>query len=289
MDAERSERRALAALPLHQPIDNMKLTVLLLALFCASLLAGRASAQETLAYSGKEPVAILEMEEPIDLYEGGRGLITLEGPSGLFINPTSGTLPEGAMTLQYCFFLPENDWDTVGHGLLFGYGITDWLEVGAIANFIDNGADPSAVGPLVRIRLLKDTATTPEFSIGYYGRYGNDLIKKSGLFAAMFKRIPIGDESGFVRSVGLHGGFRNVWEGKANNSTHRFYGGAEVQLPLRLYMVGEVSTDQNAAKTPYSFGGQWRMGGINISVAGIQPGGLSSPGFYFGVGSQLQF
>jgi len=35
-----------------------------------------------------------------------RGLITLEGPSGMFINPTSATLPQGRIILNYCVFVP---------------------------------------------------------------------------------------------------------------------------------------------------------------------------------------
>ena len=38
--------------------------------------------------AGKEMTTAAEPQ-----YEGGRGLLTLQGPSGMFINPTSGTLP----------------------------------------------------------------------------------------------------------------------------------------------------------------------------------------------------
>jgi hypothetical protein len=268
----------------------MKLILLPCFILCLALVASPAFAQDdTFSAPGKEAIAPVAPEAPIDLYEGGRGLITLEGPAGLFINPTSGTLPAGAATLQYCFFLPTNNFNLVGHGLLAAYGVTDWLEIGGIGNYIDNDADPAAGGPMVRIRLLKDEGMLPEFSVGYYGRYGTQSIRKSGMFAAAFKRFPIGDESGVLRSVGAHIGVREVWEGPNNDDTFRAWLGAEAQLPLRIYMVGEVSTDQNAAKTPYSYGLQWRMGGINISVAGIQNGGTKNNAFYFGVGSQLQF
>src|SRR5688572_26767682 len=42
-------------------------------------------------------------------YEGGRGLITLEGISGMFLNPTSGTLPARSLTAQYCVGILERN------------------------------------------------------------------------------------------------------------------------------------------------------------------------------------
>lgn len=226
------------------------------------------------------------------IYEGGRGLITTEGPSGMFMNPTSGTLPAHAATLQYCFLLPTNDFSEImGHGALLAYGVTDFLEIGAIGNYVDfdGGDDPSALGPMVRLRLMQDTAYLPEVSVGYYGKFGDDALDQQAAFAALYKRIPIGDESGFVRSLGIHGGVRNVWDDPQD--TFRGYGGLEVQLPLRLYLVGEVSTDDNAVDTPYAYGVQWRLGGINISVANVHTGnpGFDSESFYFGIGSAMQF
>lgn len=70
-------------------------------------------------------------------YEGGRGLLTLEGPSGMFINPTSATLPKDAGTLQYCVFFPNNKTDVVGHGLVGSYGLSDEFELGAQSTLVD--------------------------------------------------------------------------------------------------------------------------------------------------------
>src|SRR2546423_3275958 len=68
-----------------------------------------------------------------------RGLITLEGPSGMFINPTSATLPQGTFILNYCVFVPTlpEGLSLVGHGILLSYGVTDWLEVGFIGDLLD--------------------------------------------------------------------------------------------------------------------------------------------------------
>jgi len=263
---------------------NISFTCALIALAVTPVFA-----QDFKAGGGKEWV----QSEPVEaLYEGGRGLITLEGPTGMFLNPTSGTLPGGAFTLQYCFLLPTNDFSEVmGNGLLLAYGITDFLEVGVMANYIaiDGASDPASVGPQVRIRLLKDTTYLPEFSIGYYGRFGDDPLDQHGIYAAAFKRLPIGDESGVVKSLGFHAGVRQVWDTPEDDDTFRVYGGMEVQLPLRLYLVGEVSSKDNVPKTPYAYGVQWRFGGINVSIAGMQDGTFKNDAFWFGIGTALSF
>ncbi len=252
-----------------------------------TLLASVVGAGLALGGDKTPPVTAAAPEAP---YEAGRGLITLEGPSGLFINPTSATLPAGAFTGQYCFFLPENDSDPWGHGLMLAYGVTDWLEVGAIGNYVDVSGDPIGGGPLARIRLTKDEGWVPQISIGGYSVFGDDPVARYGAFGAFYKRIPI-DENGFVKSIGIHGGLRKTWHDGAFEDVFNVYGGLEIQLPARFYLVGEVSTrDDDAQKeVPYAFGIQWRAGGINVSVAGIQDGTLDEPGFYFGIGTALNF
>ena len=227
-------------------------------------------------------------------FEAGRGLITLEGPSGMFINPTSATLPRNSFTLQYCFFLPDNSSDVIGHGLLAAYGVTDWLELGATGNYIDlnAGADDElyGAGPFARIRLIEPDGIRPQVSIGGYSRFSDDdPLNKVGAFAAAYSRVPL-DESGFVKSLGFHYGVRNVWQDVGEDSFNGFFG-AELQLPYRLYIVGEVSTRDDDAQedVPYAFGVQWRAAGVNISVAGIQDGNLDDPGFYFGIGYGITF
>ena len=69
----------------------------------------------------------------------------------------------------------------------------------------------------------------------------------------------------------------------------------ELQLPARVYVVGEVSTTDRYASstntTPYAFGLQWRAGGINLSAGLTIPnlGGFKHPSFFFGIGPQLKF
>ncbi len=227
-------------------------------------------------------------------YEAGRGLITLEGPTGMFINPTSATLPQGAFTAQYCFFAPDLNNDNLAHGWLAAYGLTDALEVGVVANYVDVDSDPFAIGPYVRARLMKNAGLVPQVSIGYYGRYGDDILQQNGVFAAAYNRFGIGDESGFFKALGLHYGLRANWyeNDYGPDDAFRGYFGAELQMPYRLYLVGEISTEDEDfdQKLPFSYGLQWRAAGVNISAAMVQPGYIEGgPGFYFGIGSQLTF
>ena len=241
---------------------------------CVAMLAGLAIAEET-------------------QYEGGRGLLTLEGPSGLFINPTSGTLPKNYSTIQYCLLFPNNENDVVAHGLLGAYGITDELEVGAQGNYIDlREADDSLSGggPFTRYRLTKDKAGgIPQISVGAYSHLiGDDELWKIGAFVAVYKRLPISD-NGVVRALGLHAGAKNVWvddEFNPDNQTASVYGGAELQLPLRLYAVGEIQSrdDDFQENTPYAVGLQWRAAGIAMSLAALQDGTFDDPSFFYGIG-----
>lgn len=230
-----------------------------------------------------------------DIYNGGRGLITLTGPTGLFINPTSGTIGEGGATAQYCFFLPAGStFDPSGHGWIGSYGITDEFEIGFISLYV-NGPDVFSGGPQLRYRFLKDEGPDswiPELSLVGYGRWG-DSVGVWGLGPAAFKRFPIGDGSGFLKSFGVHGGLRYE-RNDDTSSTDLFngYGGAELELPANFYLVGEVSSEESGrgeTKVPYGLGIQWRNGLFNVTTAGVQDGTLEGMKFYFGVGLGFQF
>jgi hypothetical protein len=226
-------------------------------------------------------------------YEGGRGLLTLEGPTGMFINPTSATLPQDYGTLQYCIIFPNNENDVIGHGLLGSYGVTDDLELGAHGNYIDlRDASDEFVsgGPFARYRITRDEpGGIPQIGVGAYSRIiGDDELEKVGVFAAAYKRFPI-REDGFLRSVGIHLGAKNLWvddEFNPDDTTASGYGGIEFQFPLRLYAIGEVQTrdDDFQEDTPYAFGLQWRAAGIAMSAAGIQDGTFDEPSFFYGIG-----
>lgn len=229
---------------------------------------------------------------PESQYEAGRGLLTLQGPSGMFINPTSATLPKGAFTAQYCLFFPKDSTAIVGHGWMASYGITDWLELGAISNLVDLNRpvdkELGVGGPMIRIRLLKDEQWWPQLSVGAYAKFGTHALNQYTAFAAAYKRVPI-DESGVLKSIGFHAGVRGSWfdkEAVKSNSVNPYFG-TEFQLPYRIYLVGEIGTKGNTQgkrdeRFPYAFGAQWRLAGVNLSVAGIQPGDTKKIGVFTG-------
>lgn len=222
-----------------------------------------------------------------EVYEANRGLVTLTGPSGMFINPTSATLPQGAFTAQYCFFLPDFDFDgTMAHGGLLSYGITDWLEAGALLLFLTDTPQGTvfAAGPEVRVRLLKHDGWIPQVSVGGYGHIGDDLIEDAGVFAALTERFDL--QSDFLQSIALHAGVRENWT--HSDDSFRGYFGLEFQLPARIYLIGEVATESSVDnEVPWAAGLQWRAGGINISAAAMQSGASSDVGFWFGIGTQF--
>ncbi len=269
---------------------------LLKAMFAAaSLLA--LSAGETRA--GIESIESKEIAPPAPEppYEAGRGLLTLQGPTGMFINPTSATLPQGSFTIQYCNIYVNTRSEVVGHGWLASYGITDWLELGGLANVVQvpGNRNLGLGGPLLRVRLLRDKEWWPQLSIGFYGKYGTNALQQSTVFLAAYKRIPI-DEDGFFKSFALHVGIRESWYKKdfAKNDSFNAYGGAELQLPYRVYLIGEIGTKGNTpagsdSEVPYAFGLQWRLGAVNISLSGIQDGTMDRLSIFYGVGTMIPF
>jgi hypothetical protein len=253
------------------------------------------------AFAGQATGKMSKEPAPMEQYEAGRGLITLEGPSGMFINPTSATLPKGAYTFQYCLLFPNTDSEVIGQGIMTSFGVTDWLEIGGLGNYIIANRDKPTErefglgGPLIRIRLLKDESWWPQLSVGGYGKYGTSALEQTTAFLAAYKRVPI-SEDGFVRSLGFHAGVRSSWFHKdaAEANTVEGYFGGEVQLPARLYVVGEIGTrgrTQNVYhdRIPYAFGLQWRLAGVSLSTAMIQRGNDHELSYWFGIGSGWQF
>ncbi len=230
------------------------------------------------------------LNDPPD-YNPGRGLITLEGVTGMFLNPTSGTMPQGTFTAQYCIaILKQNDDEEYQHTAMFGYGVTDWLEVGGffrISELDNSDHSLGAGGPYVRVRLLKDEEIIPELSVGFISRNGNDALYKQTLFVAASKRIPI-DEDGFLRGVRVHLGFRQIWQDEDVNEKDGsiVYVGGEIDLPLDLHIVSEVSSrDDLFNHHPWSIGVQWRPNNrFGLSFAGVQSGNDDRLSLYIGVG-----
>jgi hypothetical protein len=225
-----------------------------------------------------------------------RGLITLEGPSGMFLNPTSATLPQGAFAFGYCIVLTNQDIDILGHSMFLSYGVRDWLELGVVANMFNfrtsGGELPRGSygdgGPMARIRLVRDRSWWPEVSLGGYSKWGTDNFDSNNIFLAASKTFPI-DEKGFVKTVTVQGGFRESWLQAPDRNTNRFYGGLEVQLPGNLYVVGEVTqfASRKDEFMPWAAGIQWRGRKFGITAAIVQSGDDDPPSIYLGIGGGL--
>src|SRR4051812_33587825 len=206
----------------------------------------------------------LEKEGPVvevPTARTSRGLITLEGPSGMFINPTSATLPKGTFILNYCVFVPTlpEGVSLVGHGILLSYGVFDWLEVGFTGDLLDLSIGDTentyvVGGPEVRIRLLRDLSDKwwPEVSIGTYFHLGTPsgplgTLNGYNAFLAASKTVPI-CERGFLKSITFQGGFRTQFLSSAaedavgESTSERGYGGIEVRLPWNFYAIAEVTS-----------------------------------------------
>jgi len=262
-------------------------------LLSETAVVGEAGGGPSLGTGGVDVQKAVVFDDSEQGYKGGRGLITLQGQSGMFLNPTSGTLNRGQLTTQYCVFFQEYGTQLVGHALLVDYGLTDFIDFGGFGTLVDApGLTPrGVVGGHGRIRILKDESWWPELSIGGIwldGGASSDFLSRMQGWAAMSKHIDI-DPDGILRSVRGHFGYMYT----ANNElpvpdTQILYAGVELELPYSLYLVGEGSSnDLNTSPMrgmAYAAGLQWKPNSVlGISIAHMRPLGLKD-GFYFGIG-----
>jgi len=248
------------------------------------------SKQSSMSDSKEGPI----VEVPVTVRES-RGLITLEGPSGMFLNPTTATLPQGALSYGYCFVLTNQETDILGHAMFISYGVRDWLELGVVANMVNFRVDDELPegsygtgGPMARVRLIRDRDCWPEISLGAYAKFGTDKFDSKNIFIGASKTLPV-DEKGFVKTVTFQGGFRESWLEMPDRNTNRFYGGVEVQLPCNLYVVGEVTqfAGRKDEFMPWGAGIQWRGRKFGVTAAIVQSGDDDPPSIYLGVGGGL--
>ena len=226
---------------------------------------------------------------------GGRGLITDEGITGMFLNPTSGTLNKGQIDVEFCAGVYGGD---VGFAfqLMVAYGVLDWLEVGVTGILFDSidtlesvRETVEAVGPFIRVRVLKDEHFWPEVAVGYFSREGHPVLQRRSVFLAASKGVQFGPDF-IIPSIRAHGGVRHLWHQDINFNYAKegtiFYVGGEIELPRHIYLVGEVSSkDTVYIKRPYSIGVQVRQpGGVGFTVAAVQTGIQKNVGLYIGIG-----
>jgi hypothetical protein len=245
-------------------------------------------------------------------YTSGRGLITASGPTGMFLNPTSGNLAKGSISAQVfgSIIKPISDVPTGGqdqfgyyNGLL-GYGVNDWIEVGGLIQVVDrsNNTDQQSVaagGGYARVRLLKDQGFVPEVSMGGIFFAGNEMLDRRTLFTALSKRVAISD-TGFIRGIQFHLGGRYYWQKEGSqlgfknwtalaqrgDSAAVGYLGGELELPKHLYLIGEIqSRETGDQQQPFAVGLQFRHPeGFGLSVAMLRPGLQQAMTAYIGIG-----
>jgi hypothetical protein len=232
---------------------------------------------------------VLAAETP---YVGGRGLITDELATGLFLNPTSGTLGRHQFTLQYCALIVKEDHDTaVGHRAMAAFGVTEWFEIGVGGRLDDQpGPDsqPTAAGPLARLRLLKDEGGLPELSVGGIFVFGDHAVQRQTLYVAASKGLPIGS-TGPLRSVRGHIGFRQRFVEEGKDGSFGYIGG-EAELPRHVFLVTELYNKSGGArKIPWAVGIQVRRpDGFGFTLAAVQTGEVKVLSVYVGVGISFQ-
>ncbi len=235
----------------------------------------------------------LMADSDVESYSSNVGLVTVEGPTGMFLNPTSGTPDAGTLKVQVCgTTLPRGDQNIGGYQLMASYALTDWFELGAQWFDASPNGDThfDVVGPQARMRIHQESDILPEVSVGGFLKEGDSQVAQRTTYVAASKFLDL-DQDGLLKRIGLHAGFKYVWLDSDFNEANGAIGytGAELALPKNLFLVGEVSLkDDLYDNTPYSYGLQLRdPSGFGFSLAGVQTGFESRPGIYIGVGINL--
>jgi hypothetical protein len=228
---------------------------------------------------------------PASDYVGGLGNVTGFGLTGLFQNPTSGILPEGALLVQDCFGIAQTVGDNFQtNGLLVSYGVNDWLEVGGFFASAF-GLDPARVGDSdfyagqaqARVRLVRDEGIMPEISVAGVAGFGDDAISKHSMLLMASKGVSLA-EGDIMRSARLHSGVRHDWRGVGIEVTTAFIG-LEVEAFRNIFLIGDVNTkDDSFIKTPWSAGVQYRDKGFGLSLAIVQDGNRTDETYFIGIG-----
>ena len=236
--------------------------------------------------------------QPDQVDSVSHGNVTAQGPTGLFINPTSSTLKKNEFLVQYCAAVLEsnNDDNILEHNAITSYGVTDWFELGVFGQAMDRdkaGVDTtlSGVGPFARLRMLREEYLRPELSIGGISLNGgaDPEITKHTIFAAASKRAGL-RERGCPVDVRFHTGVRTFWKDNGDNDEVVYFGG-EIELPRHMYVVSEVSTEADSdSHIPFSIGFQVRHpDGVGLSLATFQPGNQSELAVFVGIGINYDF
>lgn len=218
---------------------------------------------------------------PVGLALGGN--ITVEGPSGMFLNPTADERPANTLLPQACWLHQD-----LGPGSFNGvlgmtsYTLPSRTEVGGLVFVADfpGGNSETAVGGFVRQILIHDNGRRPSVAVGGVLLQGDPLTRKS-LFAALRKRV-----TPERAAIPIYADVGAKWVFAADNDDATVYGGVEVGLLDSLSLVGEVAhRTKFEVKTPYAAGIQYTWNErLGLSLAAVNPGNGGDTGLFFGIG-----
>lgn len=211
------------------------------------------------------------------------GNITLEVPTGQFINPTAEMLPPKTFTVQGCWLNQDlAAGDLNGYAIFASYTFPTMTEVGISLHYVDPplGGTKSAPGAFIRQLLLAEGEMRPALAIGATIRESDDISRRSVFLSASKTVTP--KEAAYPVHVHLGG----KWVRNNSDDDATVYGGVDVDLTKDLKLGAEVTAKTKFdTKVPFAVGIQYRfMNRLGVTLAAVNAGGAKNPGVYFGIG-----
>jgi hypothetical protein len=221
------------------------------------------------------------------------GLITKEGPTGMFLNPLAEVSPPQTINAQTCWLhqdLPAGvaDWNI----FMVAHTLPTATELGLLANLAtpQGGSVEAAVGGFLRQLVWPEARwlpITPAFAVGATAFHTDirtpGFNARATAFAVLSKTLT---PPGFRVPVRGHLGGRFIdFADPTDASDVTGYLGLEVEVLRNLRLIGEVNSRTTAdTTTPFAVGLQFSLAKLGLSVAAINSGRANAPGLFFGIG-----
>jgi len=235
-------------------------------------------------------VLTLAVSLPIHAFPG---LITKEGPTGMFLNPTAEVSPPHTINAQTCW-LHQNqmegvsDWNIV----MVAHTLPTATELGLLVRLVtpQGNSTESAVGGFLRQLVWPEARwlpITPAFAVGatvFHNEISTPGLNVRGTaFAALSKTLT---PPGFLVPVRAHLGGRFVnFSNPTDANDVTGYLGIEANVMTNLRLIGEVNIQTKVdTRTPFAVGLQFSLAKLGISASAINTGRSNTPGLFFGIG-----
>lgn len=215
--------------------------------------------------------------------EGGN--ITLEMPTGMFINPTAEVPPAGTLTPQACWLNQDLKSGTLnGYVAFVSYTFATKTEIGPSFKYVDPPAGDSLTAPggFVRQLLLDERGMVPALAVGAtFLEDSDDKLTRRSAFASISKTIT---PEGAAMPVHIHVGGK--WVKVPGDDDASVYGGVDIDVTNSLKLVAETAGKTfGDTEVPFAIGIQYSFQEkLGISLAAINAGGAENVGIYFGIG-----